>query len=232
MLSLQISSLVKKSVWKIRRFSKSTILKIMIPLENAQQRLRPPPVAAEAGRSCWGQRPARRKCRQGTMRMLVPQPDKRRAFKSFHWRGCTHGCEITEEFVWQSIPRRARDSHKGTFGGVLAVAGSAFYRGAALLAAEGCTAHRGEASSPLPVWSRWLAPPSPPAGCCLCPVRRAHRAACAGKCAAAPAAKATIVLGPVLAAQRKSAAGHRDLHAGAAAAARLCGGCGAGHQTV
>ena len=42
--------------------------------------------------------------------------------------------EITEEFVWQSIPPRARDSHKGTFGSVLAVAGSAFYRGAALLA--------------------------------------------------------------------------------------------------
>ena len=45
--------------------------------------------------------------------------------------------EITSEFVWQSIPRRARNSHKGTFGSVLAVAGSAFYRGAALLAAEG-----------------------------------------------------------------------------------------------
>ena len=44
--------------------------------------------------------------------------------------------EITEEFVWQNIPPRARDSHKGTFGSVLAVAGSAFYRGAALLAAE------------------------------------------------------------------------------------------------
>ena len=35
--------------------------------------------------------------------------------------------EITEEFVWQNIPPRARDSHKGTFGSVLAVAGSAFY---------------------------------------------------------------------------------------------------------
>ena len=44
--------------------------------------------------------------------------------------------EITEEFVWQNIPRRARDSHKGTFGTVLAVAGSAYYRGAALLAVE------------------------------------------------------------------------------------------------
>jgi len=53
--------------------------------------------------------------------------------------------EITEEFVWQNIPRRARESHKGTFGSVLAVAGSAFYRGAALLAAEGALrtgAHR------------------------------------------------------------------------------------------
>ena len=45
--------------------------------------------------------------------------------------------EITEEFVWQAIPPRPRDSHKGTFGAVLAVAGSASYRGAALLAAEG-----------------------------------------------------------------------------------------------
>ncbi len=45
--------------------------------------------------------------------------------------------EITSEFVWQSIPPRPRESHKGTFGTVLAVAGSAYYRGAALLAAEG-----------------------------------------------------------------------------------------------
>ena len=45
--------------------------------------------------------------------------------------------EITEDFVWQVIPPRPRESHKGTFGTVLAVAGSASYRGAALLAAEG-----------------------------------------------------------------------------------------------
>ena len=45
--------------------------------------------------------------------------------------------EITKDFVWQAIPPRPRESHKGTFGTVLAVAGSASYRGAALLAAEG-----------------------------------------------------------------------------------------------
>lgn len=45
--------------------------------------------------------------------------------------------EITSEFVWSCIRPRPRDSHKGTFGSVLALAGSARYRGAALLATEG-----------------------------------------------------------------------------------------------
>lgn len=45
--------------------------------------------------------------------------------------------EITSEFVWSCIRPRPRDSHKGTFGSVLALVGSARYRGAALLAAEG-----------------------------------------------------------------------------------------------
>lgn len=43
----------------------------------------------------------------------------------------------TSEYVWQKIQPRPRDAHKGTFGTVLAVAGSASYRGAAALAVEG-----------------------------------------------------------------------------------------------
>ena len=45
--------------------------------------------------------------------------------------------EITAEFVWSHIPRRPRESNKGSFGAVLAVAGSACYRGAASLTVEG-----------------------------------------------------------------------------------------------
>lgn len=44
---------------------------------------------------------------------------------------------ISSESVWAHIPPRARDSHKGRFGAVLVVAGSACYRGAASLAVEG-----------------------------------------------------------------------------------------------
>lgn len=45
--------------------------------------------------------------------------------------------ETTSDFVWQKIQPRPRDAHKGTFGSVLVVAGSAAYRGAAALAVEG-----------------------------------------------------------------------------------------------
>jgi len=79
--------------------------------------------------------------------------------------------EITSEFVWQNIPRRARDSHKGTFGTVLAVAGSAFYRGAALLAAEGALrtgAGIVTLASVEPVVSAAMARLPE---CCLCPCR-------------------------------------------------------------
>lgn len=43
----------------------------------------------------------------------------------------------TSDYVWQHIKPRPRDAHKGTFGAVLVVAGSACYRGAAALAVEG-----------------------------------------------------------------------------------------------
>ena len=45
--------------------------------------------------------------------------------------------DITAEFVWSRIPKRGRESNKGSFGAVLAVAGSACYRGAAALTVEG-----------------------------------------------------------------------------------------------
>lgn len=45
--------------------------------------------------------------------------------------------EITPDIVWQRMPVRIQDSHKGTYGKLLCVAGSSRYRGAAALTAEG-----------------------------------------------------------------------------------------------
>ena len=45
--------------------------------------------------------------------------------------------DITEKDVWQRMPVRMQDSHKGTYGKLLCVAGSSRYRGAAALTAEG-----------------------------------------------------------------------------------------------
>ena len=79
--------------------------------------------------------------------------------------------EITEEFVWQNIPRRPRDSHKGTFGSVLAVAGSAFYRGAALLAAEGALRTGAGIVTLASVEPVMSAAAARLPECCLCPCR-------------------------------------------------------------
>ena len=79
--------------------------------------------------------------------------------------------EITEEFVWQNIPRRPRDSHKGTFGSVLAVAGSAFYRGAALLAAEGALRTGAGIVTLASVEPVVSAAAARLPECCLCPCR-------------------------------------------------------------
>lgn len=45
--------------------------------------------------------------------------------------------DITEEMVWKRVPKRKQDSHKGTYGKVLCVAGSSRFRGAAALCTEG-----------------------------------------------------------------------------------------------
>ena len=45
--------------------------------------------------------------------------------------------QLCEEFVFSRIPARAQESHKGSYGHLLAVAGSRRYRGAASLTAEG-----------------------------------------------------------------------------------------------
>ena len=45
--------------------------------------------------------------------------------------------EITQELVKQLLPERRADSNKGSYGSVLAAAGSMAYRGAAALCTEG-----------------------------------------------------------------------------------------------
>lgn len=45
--------------------------------------------------------------------------------------------ELTREFIFSRLPRRAADGHKGSFGSVVAAAGSLSYRGAAALCVEG-----------------------------------------------------------------------------------------------
>ena len=47
--------------------------------------------------------------------------------------------EITQELVKQLLPERRADSNKGSYGSVLAAAGSMAYRGAAALCTEGHT---------------------------------------------------------------------------------------------
>ena len=77
--------------------------------------------------------------------------------------------EITSEFVWHNIPPRPRDSHKGSFGTVLAVAGSAYYRGAALLAAEGALRTGAGIVTLASVEPVLAAAVAPLPECCLCP---------------------------------------------------------------
>lgn len=45
--------------------------------------------------------------------------------------------QLDRDFIWERLPERPADAHKGTFGTVAAVAGSMAYRGAAALCVEG-----------------------------------------------------------------------------------------------
>lgn len=45
--------------------------------------------------------------------------------------------DVTDEIVWEFMPHRIEDSHKGTYGKLLCAAGSTRYRGAAALCTEG-----------------------------------------------------------------------------------------------
>ena len=117
--------------------------------------------------------------------------------------------EITEEFVWQSIPPRARDSHKGTFGSVLAVAGSAFYRGAALLAAEGALRTGAGIVTLASVEPVVSAAVTRLPECCLCPCKEGAQGGIAPEnVPLLRRQKATVLLlGSALAAQRKALPG-------------------------
>ena len=75
----------------------------------------------------------------------------------------------TAKFVWEAIQPRPRDAHKGTFGAVLAVAGSAQYRGAAALAVEGALRTGAGIVTLTSVEPVLAAVSSRLPECCLCP---------------------------------------------------------------
>ena len=130
--------------------------------------------------------------------------------------------EITSEFVWHNIPPRPRDSHKGSFGTVLAVAGSAYSRGAALRAAEGALRTGAGIVTLASVEPVLAAAVARLPECCLCPcVAGAEGGISPESIPQLQRQKATVLLlGPGL--------GSTDTHAGAEAAARLCRQRGAG----
>lgn len=116
--------------------------------------------------------------------------------------------ELTADFVWQNIAPRARNSHKGSFGAVLAVAGSACYRGAAALTVEGalrCGAGIVTLASVEPVLAAVSARLPE---CCLCPCEAGAEGGISPvslpKIAAQKAT--TLLLGPGLGGTAQSAA--------------------------
>ena len=74
-------------------------------------------------------------------------------------------------YVWTCLRPRPRDSHKGTFGAVLAVAGSTSYRGAAALAVEGALRTGAGIVTLASVEPVLAAVSARLPECCLCPCR-------------------------------------------------------------
>ena len=141
--------------------------------------------------------------------------------------------EITEEFVWQNIPRRPRTVIRGTFGSVLAVAGSAFYRGAALLAAEGALRTGAGIVTPCQCGTGGERRRSSPAGVLPVPLQgRGRGRYFPGKHAAAPAAESNRSAAWPRPWRHRPECGPRRRDTGpcAAAFARFCGQCRAGRR--
>lgn len=116
---------------------------------------------------------------------------------------------ITPESVWAHIPPRARDSHKGSFGAVLVVAGSACYRGAASLAVEGALRTGAGIVTLASVEPVLAAVSARLPECCLCPALRVRRAASRPRSLPNITRQkaTTLLLGPGLGYTAQSAAG-------------------------
>ena len=138
--------------------------------------------------------------------------------------------EITSEFVWHNIPPRPRDSHKGSFGTVLAVAGSAYYRGAALLATEGALRTGAGIVTLASVEPVLAAAVARLPECCLCPcVAGAEGGISPESIPQLQRQKATVLLlGRAWRYGPEHSPRGRNTHAGAEASARLCRQRGAG----
>ncbi len=138
--------------------------------------------------------------------------------------------ETTSDFVWQKIQPRPRDAHKGTFGSVLAVAGSASYRGAAALAVEGALRTGAGIVTLASVEPVLAAVAARLPECCLCPCEAgAEGGISPQKIDRILRQKASVLLaGPGLARRPESVACRRDPSAGKNAPARLFRQCSAG----
>ena len=115
---------------------------------------------------------------------------------------------LSAESVFARIPPRAPDAHKGTFGSVLVVAGSAWYRGAASLAVEGALRTGAGIVTLASVEPVLAAVSARLPECCLCPCIEGAEGGISPR-SLAPIAKqkaTTLLVGPGLGYTAQSAA--------------------------